>query len=96
MSGISGGSFFTSTASIAFSDVIKGVGLFVGGPFGTPSTEAGSTAMTAEEKAAMSYAKAIEYQEAGYVDPLSNLKDEPVFIYSGAEDTTAQPLNQVA
>ena len=34
VSGVSGGSFFASTASIVYSDVIKGTGLFVGGPFG--------------------------------------------------------------
>lgn len=34
MSGFSGGSFMTTNMHVIFSDTIKGVGLFSGGPFG--------------------------------------------------------------
>ena len=91
MSGISGGSYFTSVASIVYSDVIKGAGLFIGGPFGSVTTDAFKGTLTAEEVASNSYALAVEYQEAGYIDQLSNLRDEPVFVYSGSQDDVVLP-----
>ena len=40
---------------------------------------------------------AVEYEAAGYIDPLSNLKDRPVFVYSGGEvDEMVPPKNQEA
>lgn len=44
MSGMSGGSYFTSYVSVALSDKIAGVGHWLGGPFGERITKMKSTA----------------------------------------------------
>ena len=80
MSGFSGGSYQTSMMSVIHSDLIKGVGLFNGGPYANSVLDRD----TPDE--GKSIAEAYRYEAAGAIPSLANLKDYPVYIHSGLKD----------
>ena len=85
VSGISGGSFAASQIHVIFSDMIHGSGLLVGGPYGDNYQESQSNL------APESIVKAENYYSQGMIDNLANLANDPVYIFSAAEDTVVYP-----
>ena len=90
VSGISGGSYAASQFHVIYSDLVKGAGLIIGGSYGDKPHE-GETSY-AEEGIEL----ANEYAAEGLIDPLSNLENDPVYIFSGGIDTTVPQIKQRA
>mmetsp|Transcript_31608 Transcript_31608/g.35926 ORF Transcript_31608/g.35926 Transcript_31608/m.35926 type:complete len:351 (-) Transcript_31608:222-1274(-) len=92
VSGISGGAYFATQMHFAFSSHIQGSAIFAGGPYlcalGTVQV-ALSSCMVAPwliVNAALELGTK-HLESKGLIDPLSNLKGDPVYIYSGKYDT---------
>lgn len=94
VSGISAGCFFAVQTHFAFSSIIKGIGCIAGGPYYCAQSNlniALTQCMTEED----SHFINIDYLEQivrntanfGYVDPVSNLENSKVWLYSGLNDT---------
>ena len=66
---------------VIHSDVIKGVGLFCGGPFHTAFTNNGDSY---EQMMALEFAR--QYEDEGSIDSLENLRDSKVYIFGGMLD----------
>ena len=86
VSGISGGSYAATQMHIIYSDTIKGAGLIIGGPFGDDNNSGGST-----NTASDGISKADTYYSKGLIDNPANLENDPVYIFSGADDTVVVP-----
>lgn len=95
-SGVSSGAIMASQLHFAYSSVIKGAGIFAGGPY--------YCALGLESKAILDcMTMPINIQinkitnfadskaKSGLIDPLTNLKDSKVFIWAGTKDTTVNP-----
>ena len=62
-----------------YSDDIKGVGLIIGGVYGEPR-------LINENKAQQGIQKAEEFASQGLIDNTSNIRNDPVWIFSGQKD----------
>ncbi len=97
ISGVSSGGFMAVQMQVAYSHLFKGgVGVIAGGPY-----------YCAEGKAAMSIFRCMKnysqvpvdklvkitnkLADSGSIDPLSNLKGEKVYLFSGLKDTVVNP-----
>ena len=79
VSGISGGGFTATQMHVVHSDMIKGVGLAISGCYGDDYYESGNFAAYGIEKAEI-------YESISMIDELSNLSNDPVYIFSGYLD----------
>jgi poly(3-hydroxybutyrate) depolymerase len=93
ISGLSSGAFMAVQYQVAFSRTIKGAGIVAGGPY---YCAAGSIAFTAicmgqvpfmPPNPALMVAAASNYANLGRIDPLENLKDDRIYVFSGTRDT---------
>ena len=85
--GFSSGSYMAHQMHIVYSDMIKGVGLHAGGPFGQLFTELQDDGSIIDPHTAKRWEKYPEMLETyGDIDPQKNLKGDPVFILSGKND----------
>eukprot|EP01062_Namystynia_karyoxenos_P075619 TRINITY_DN7314_c0_g1_i1.p1 TRINITY_DN7314_c0_g1~~TRINITY_DN7314_c0_g1_i1.p1 ORF type:complete len:426 (+),score=128.86 TRINITY_DN7314_c0_g1_i1:86-1363(+) len=92
VSGISAGGFFAVQAHVALSGTFGGAGIVAGGPYycaqgalTTATTTCMSTGLV-NDAALAKYANA--QAAAGKIDPLSNLADDKVVLWSGTKDHT--------
>lgn len=94
VSGLSSGAFMADQFHIAFSETLIGVGIVAGGPY---YCARGSWARALYQcmdtvigipDAADLLAVARNLEEDGRIDPLANLADNRVYIFSGASDDT--------
>ena len=69
---------------IVHSAIVKGVALHEGGPYGMSWTQYWETLTVSIDLARKA-------QEEGGIDQLSNLKESPVIISSGLQDTVVPP-----
>jgi poly(3-hydroxybutyrate) depolymerase len=98
VAGISSGGFMAVQLHVAYSGTFRaGAAVFAGGPFYCAQGSI-SNALTActqalpsapDVSAAESTTDA--YANSGDIDPTSNLADEPVWLWSGTQDTTVKP-----
>lgn len=86
ISGISGGSYAATQLHVIYSDTIKGAGLIIGGPFGDDNASGGT-----DNTASDGISKADAYYSQGKIDNPTNLENDPVYIFSGADDTVVLP-----
>lgn len=92
VSGISAGGFFAAQFHIAYSSLVRGAGVVAGGPFYCAQgqlTNALTNCMSTgsiNDGALQSYLSSQESQ--GAVDPLANLRDDSVVLWSGTQDNT--------
>jgi predicted esterase len=91
ISGISGGSYAATQMHVIYSDLIQGAGLIIGGPFGDDNNS-GGTGNTATD----GISKATTYYANGLIDNPENLENQPVYIFSGADDDVVLPAKQEA
>lgn len=95
VSGVSSGGFMSAQMLVAFSETIKGAGLFAAGPYfctrGTMMTIADcmTTAVSIVVEQLILAAKTFE--NTGFIDKMSNLKNSKVYIYSGTKDNVVWP-----
>jgi hypothetical protein len=96
VSGISSGAFMAVQFGVAFSSIVRGVGVFAGGPFGC-SQGSLSTAESQCENASASpdvtplIATTKSLVTTGAIDDVSNLASTKVYIFGGADDTVVAP-----
>ena len=70
-----------------FSDLISGAGIIEGGPFGCK----GNLDMVSDD-GQKSIQRALIESETGKISPLVNLKDQPIYIFSGQKDQVMPPI----
>lgn len=105
VSGISSGGFMAAQLATAYSSVFKGVGVIAAGPYfcaGTYPTvtyldNAMTTCMTpamaaVAADASVSWANAQKFDQAGLIDPVSNLARQKVYVFSGSKDETVKTI----
>ncbi|MBK8284659.1 MAG: hypothetical protein IPK97_07060 [Ahniella sp.] len=96
VSGISSGAYMATQVHVALSSQIHGVATVAGGPYGCASGKldvALSSCMKADppiDVAALT-ASVKAKADAGQVDPLNELADDPVLILHGANDAIVSP-----
>lgn len=101
VSGLSSGAFMTSQLYVAFSDIMVGAGIVAGGPYLCAKSWAGNSLMENATSTCMNpltarsgpntpalVEKTNWLAEYGYIAPLSNLKDDRIYLYSGTSDRT--------
>jgi len=101
VSGLSSGAFMTSQLYVAFSDIMVGAGIVAGGPYLCAKSWAGNSLMENATSTCMNPLTARSgpntpalvdkthwLAEYGFIPPLSNLKDDRIYLYSGTSDKT--------
>ncbi|XP_063786147.1 poly(3-hydroxybutyrate) depolymerase-like [Pseudophryne corroboree] len=96
VSGLSSGSFMAVQFHVAQSRKVVGAGLFAGGPFycakGSMMTATGACmSMPTSIDVNSLKTQTQSYANSGLVDPVSNLANSKVYIFSGSRDTTVVP-----
>ena len=90
LSGPSGGSSVATQMHTIYSEDIKGAGLIIGTPYGDDLSIVGLN--LGQEAIAL----AENFAAKGEIDSPDNLRDDPVWIFSGAKDTLSPIQNQQA
>ncbi len=99
VSGISSGGYMAVQLHVAFSSIMKGVGVFAGGPYHC----AGSSGKSSQAQSSCQYASplpdvnaSISYTDheagASTIDATSNLAAQQVWLFSGTNDNTVKPV----
>lgn len=89
VSGISSGGYMAVQFGVSWSSIVRGVGVFAGGPFWCAQdsvTTATSTCQIGAPSVATSTSKTDSYAASGAVDPTANLSRQKVWIFSGYND----------
>lgn len=104
VSGVSSGGYMATQIHIAASSLFTGAALYASGPYmcalnSLYIAETMCTSMVYQNTKPNLYSLidvTAEYSEIGAIDPITNLKDDIVYIYSGVYDTVIrQPIVQV-
>ncbi|MGH8558534.1 MAG: extracellular catalytic domain type 2 short-chain-length polyhydroxyalkanoate depolymerase [Methylococcales bacterium] len=103
ISGLSSGAFMTAQLHVAFSHYFGGAAIIAGGPFYCSGSYAGNTFLENATNACMNpltasvgpnvpklIRKAKEFAAQGSIDPLENLVDDRVYIFTGTADNTVK------
>lgn len=101
VSGLSSGAFMASQLYVVFSDIMVGAGIVAGGPYLCAKSWAGNTLVVNATTTCMNpltpgvgpntphlVRLASELAESGAIDPLDNLRDDRIYIFSGQNDKT--------
>lgn len=97
VSGLSSGAYMAVQMHVTYSSVVNGSAIFAGGPFYCAQADL----MTAEYKCMKTYQGLPNVNELvtltendaklGTVDPVANMKDDRVYLFSGSGDTVVDP-----
>ncbi|MDZ7855131.1 PHB depolymerase family esterase [Sphaerotilus sp.] len=97
VSGLSSGAFMAAQLQVAYSATFKGAGIVAGGPYYCAAGNIayagicmGQVPMVYPNAALMS-AAARQFEAAGQIDKLSNLKKRRLYVFSGTKDTVVKP-----
>jgi poly(3-hydroxybutyrate) depolymerase len=106
-SGLSSGAFMTAQFHVAYSATLMGAGIIAGGPYYCAGSYSSNTFVENATTTCMNpiglgpdsetlIAKAREFAAKGWIDDLDNLKDDRIYIFSGANDkvVTAKVVDQ--
>lgn len=101
VSGLSSGAFMTSQLYVVFSDIMVGAGIIAGGPYLCAKSWAGNSLLENATTTCMNpltpsvgpnTPRLVELTKAlaasGDIDPVDNLKDDHLYIFSGKSDKT--------
>ena len=99
VSGISSGGYMAVQLHVAFSSIMKGAGIFAGGPYHC----AGSSGTSSQAQNSCQHAsplpdvnESIAYTDhqaaAGTIDDPANLAGQKVWLFSGTNDSTVKPV----
>lgn len=99
VSGVSSGAFMAHQFHVAFSSIVRGAGIVAGGPYDCAQDQlvlalyqCMQTYWGAPDPARL-FGIARRYAQQDRIDPLDNLKDDRVYIYTGAnDDTVTRPV----
>jgi hypothetical protein len=97
VSGLSSGAFMAVQFHVAFSSIMQGAAIFAGGPFDCAQgsvVNALTECADALEPPDVTPLVALTQQwaSAGFLDDVSGLARQRVFLFGGAEDTTVNPV----
>jgi poly(3-hydroxybutyrate) depolymerase len=98
VAGISSGGYMAVQMHVAFSSLFKGAAIYAGGPDDCAQGSVATAVTTCEQDEPPVNVAALEsiaasWASEGLIDPLANLKGQPVYLWSGTADTTVvQPL----
>lgn len=100
VSGVSAGGIMALQIGVAASDKIAGMGVLAGSIYGCSQGNvftARALCMKSPENISVDYSLnlAAKYARAGRVPPLSNMKQQRIYIYQGLEDTVISPKSSV-
>ena len=92
ISGFSSGAFMTAQLHVTFSETFKGAGVLAGGPFFCAQDDGEKWLYSCTTQPENIPIKTIEqdaqkFSDAKSIDPISTLKDQPVWLWSGTKDT---------
>jgi poly(3-hydroxybutyrate) depolymerase len=97
VSGMSSGGYMAVQFGVAFSSIVKGIGVFAGGPFGcaqgsitTAETECSSASNAPDVTPLVTATKNLA--TAGKIDDTSNLATARIYIFGGADDVVVNPV----
>lgn len=97
VSGISSGGFMAVQYQVALSGSVSGAGVIAGGPYYCAQAGYLTLALTScmVEPALISVPELVVlakgFHDAGWIDSLDFLNSQPVYLFSGTEDTTVYP-----
>ena len=89
VSGLSSGGYMAVQFGVAWSSIVRGVGVFAGGPYWCAQdslSTATSTCQLGAPSASTSISKTDSYASSGAIDPTSSLAKQRVWIFSGYND----------
>jgi poly(3-hydroxybutyrate) depolymerase len=98
VAGLSSGGYMAVQMHVAFSRLFKGAAIYAGGPDGCAQGSLTTALTTCEQDEPPVNLAALEsitasWASQGLIDPLDNLKGQPVYLWSGTADATVrQPL----
>lgn len=104
VSGLSSGGFMAAQFHVAYSSTLVGAGIVAGGPYFCSGAFSSNTYLENATTICMNpiggivpdsaklVAKAREFAEKGWIDPLDNLRDDRVYIFSGSNDNTVKTI----
>jgi poly(3-hydroxybutyrate) depolymerase len=97
VSGLSSGAYMAGQFHVAFSTEVVGAGIVAGGPYGCAEgrlelalQRCMATNLGKPDPAAL-FAEATKLAESGGIDPLTNLADDRVYVFTGTADHTVMP-----
>ena len=95
VSGLSSGAYMAGQFHVAFSDSLKGAAIIAGGPYGCSKgqlplalNQCMQTTLFGAPDPESLLARAQRFEQEDRIDPLANLLDDRVYIFSGTEDET--------
>ncbi|MCI0667560.1 MAG: prolyl oligopeptidase family serine peptidase, partial [Methylococcaceae bacterium] len=105
ISGLSSGAFMTTQLHVAYSRYFSGAAIIAGGPYYCAGSYTANTFLENATTACMNpltesvgphtaklIRKAKEFADAGAIDPLENLLDDRVYIFTGSADDVVKSL----
>jgi poly(3-hydroxybutyrate) depolymerase len=103
VSGLSSGGFMAAQFHVAFSGIVQGAGIVAGGPWGCAEGQLAlalnrcmQTFMGTPDASRLSALAGGEAQQAR-IDPLTNLEDDRLYLFSGGNDrTVTRPVVEAA
>ncbi len=102
VSGLSSGGFMTAQFHVAYSSSLIGAGIIAGGPYFCSGSYFSNTFMENATTTCMNpiggmvpdsrklFAKAKDFAKKGWIDPVENLSNDKVYIFSGSNDNTVK------
>ena len=88
VSGLSSGAFFASQMGVAFSSVIKGVGIVAGGTYDCAGQMGYSSCMYQSSPSVTTSIANTKSWSGSSLDPYSNQANQKIYMFSGSSDTT--------
>lgn len=96
VSGLSSGAFMAAQLQVAYSATFKGAGIVAGGPYYCAAGNMAYTGICMGQvllvypNAYLMAGAAREFESAGQIDKLSNLKKRRIYVFSGTRDTVVK------
>lgn len=95
VSGLSAGAYMAVQLHVAYSSTFHGVASIAGGPYYCAQGSVSNALTSCMSSPSMIRLPSLldytsESEASGAIDPLSNLADDPVYVYSGVHDSTVE------
>jgi poly(3-hydroxybutyrate) depolymerase len=88
VSGLSSGAFFAAQMGVAFSSVIKGVGVVAGGPYDCAGELAYYSCMYQSSPSVSTAISNTKSWSGASIDAYANMANQKIYMFSGTSDTT--------
>jgi poly(3-hydroxybutyrate) depolymerase len=97
VSGLSSGAFFAGQMGVAFSSIIKGVGIVAGGPYDCAGEMGYYSCMYSSSPSVSTSISNTKTWSGSTIDAYANMASQQIYMFSGSSDTTVATsvMNQV-